>query len=141
VLAEGPFGSFTDAVRTRDRVALIAGGVGITPIRALLEEMPGQPGDLALIYRAVRQEDVIFRDELEQLARARGAALHYVVGEHGVPGNERLLSTDHLRALLPDLAEREVYLCGPRGMMRATEAAARRLGVPRARIHKDDFAF
>jgi len=52
-----------------------------------------------------------------------------------------LLSADHLRALLPDLAEREVYLCGPRGMMRAAETAARRLGVPRARIHKDDFAY
>jgi predicted ferric reductase len=141
VLVEGPFGSFTDAVRTRDRVALIAGGVGITPIRALLEEMPGRTDDLALIYRATRAEDVLFRDELERLARARGVALHYVIGEHRAPGNERLLSAEHLRALLPDLAEREVYLCGPRGMMRATEAAARRLGVPRARIHKDDFAF
>lgn len=140
VLAEGPFGSFTDAVRTRDRVALIAGGVGIAPMRALLEEMPGQSGDLALIYRATCQEDLIFRDELERLARTRGVVLHYVVGERRAPGNEHLLSANHLRTLLPDLAEREVYLCGPRGMMHATERAARRLGVPPARIHKDDFA-
>ena len=41
VIAEGPFGAFTSAARRRPRVALIAGGVGITPIRALLEEMPG----------------------------------------------------------------------------------------------------
>jgi len=141
VLVEGPFGHFTEAARTRDRVALIAGGVGITPIRALLEEMPGRPGDLALIYRATRAEDVLFREELELLARTRGVALHYVVGERRTPGNEHLFSADHLRALLPDLAERDVYLCGPHAMMRATEATARRLGVPRARIHKDDFAF
>jgi ferredoxin-NADP reductase len=94
--------------------------------------MPGRPGDLALIYRAIREEDLLFREELERLARARGVALHYVIGDHGAPGNERLLSADHLRALLPDLAERAVYLCGPREMMRATEAAARHLGVPRA---------
>jgi len=141
VLIKGPFGHFTEAARTRDRVALIAGGVGITPIRALLEEMPGRPGDLALIYRATRAEDVLFREELERLARTRGVALHYVVGERRTPGNEHLFSADHLCALLPDLAERDVYLCGPHAMMRATEATVRRLGVPRARIHKDDFAF
>ena len=141
VLAEGPFGHFTDAERTRDKVVLIAGGVGIAPIRALLEEMPGRRGELALIYRATHAQDVLFWEELERLAQARGITLHYVVGDRRAPGNEHLLSAAHLQALVPDLAEREVYLCGPHGMMRATETAVRHLGVSRARIHKDDFAF
>src|SRR5436190_9446628 len=78
VIVEGPFGVFTAAVRRRERVVLIAGGIGITPIRALLEEMPGHPGDLALIYRVLRDDELVFRDELDALARERGITLHYV---------------------------------------------------------------
>jgi predicted ferric reductase len=137
VIAEGPFGSFTDEARTRERVALIAGGVGITPIRALLEEMHG---DLALIYRVVREEDLIFRDELEALAQRRGIALHYVLGDHRTPGNERLMSAPHLRELLPDIAGREVYLCGPPAMMKILERNVRRAGVDAHHIHIDRFA-
>ena len=58
VVAEGPFGVFTEAARRREKVVLIAGGIGITPIRALMEDMSG---DVIVIYRVVREEDVIFR--------------------------------------------------------------------------------
>ena len=78
VIAEGPFGAFTTAARRRPRVALIAGGVGITPVRALLEDMPGAPGEIAVVYRARRAEDVILRAELDALAGRRGAEVHYV---------------------------------------------------------------
>jgi len=139
VVAEGPFGVFTDAARRRDKVALIAGGIGITPIRAMVEDMP--PGlDIALIYRVVRAEDVVFRHELDALARARGVALAYVVGGHtGAEGAYRL-SPEHLRELVPDIADREVYVCGPPAMMRVAEANLRRVGVPRAAIHMERFA-
>ncbi len=139
VVAEGPFGVFTDAARRRDKVALIAGGIGITPIRALVEDMP--PGlDIALIYRVVRAEDLVFSHELDALARERGVALAYVVGGHtGAEGAYRL-SPDHLRELVPDIAEREVYVCGPPAMMRVAEANLRRAGVPRAAIHSERFA-
>ena len=69
VVAEGPFGTFTELVRRREKVVLIAGGIGITPIRALLEEMTG---DVIVLYRVMRDDDIIFRDELEELADARG---------------------------------------------------------------------
>lgn len=137
VLAEGPFGVFTGAVRRRERVALIAGGIGITPIRALLEELPG---NLALIYRVMRDEDLIFRAELEALARDRGIALHYVVGDHHGPAGAFLLSPAHLRQMLPDIAEREVYLCGPPVMMRVVTANLRRAQVLPAHIHTEVFA-
>jgi predicted ferric reductase len=138
VIAEGPFGSFTDDARSRVDAALIAGGVGITPIRALLEEMSG---DLTLIYRASREEDLIFRSELEALARERGITIHYVIGSRRKPGNEHLLSASHLRRLIPDIARRDVYLCGPPAMMRAIRTAAKRAGVPSQHIHSDQFAF
>ena len=83
VIAEGPFGSFTPPARRRPRVALIAGGVGITPIRALLEDMPGEPGDIAVVYRALRagRRDPARRARRAR-ARRRGAELHYVLGDH-----------------------------------------------------------
>ena len=61
--------------RRRRKVLLIAGGVGITPLRALFETLPAAPGDLTLIYRVSSMRDVVFRRELEQLAERRGAGL------------------------------------------------------------------
>ena len=137
VIAEGPFGVFTDAVRRRDKALLIAGGIGITPIRSLLDEMHG---DVAVIYRVVREEDVVFRDELDDLAERRGVALSYVVGDHAAPGGDRLLSPEHLRELVPDVVEREVFLCGPPAMTNVIEKSVRRAGVPRPYVHVERFA-
>ena len=72
VMVEGPYGILTDVKRTKPGVLLIAGGIGITPLRALLEALPARPGDITLLYRARRPQDVLFRDELEILARRRG---------------------------------------------------------------------
>lgn len=138
VVIEGPFGSFTEETRTLPRVALIAGGVGITPIRALIEEMSG---DLILIYRATREEELIFRDEIDELARERGITIHYIVGDRRVPGNEHILSAIHLCKLVPDIAHREIYLCGPQGMMRTIRENLRLVGVPGPNIHSDEFAY
>jgi predicted ferric reductase len=141
VIAEGPFGSFTAAVRRNRRVAMIAGGVGITPIRALLEELPAAPGELALIYRVVREEDALFLSELRAIAEQRRVSIHLLVGDHREPQGRRLLSPENLRRLIPDLARRDVYLCGPDGMAAATAASLRRVGVPRKQIHVERFAF
>jgi ferredoxin-NADP reductase len=137
VVAEGPFGSFTEQSRLRERVALMAGGVGITPIRALLEEMSG---DLVLIYRVMSVDDIIFREELERLARKRGFRIHFVVGDHRAPGNENLMTAEHLRQLIPDLPDRDVYLCGPPAMLQVLEQQVRWTGVPARHIHVDRFA-
>ncbi|GAC1521880.1 MAG: ferric reductase-like transmembrane domain-containing protein [Chloroflexota bacterium] len=138
VLGVGPFGLFTDAVRRRQRVALIAGGVGITPIRALLEDMAG---DIVLIYRVASHHDVVFREEIEQLAGDRGITLHVVTGNHTEPGADRLMSPEHLRELVPDIANRELYVCGPPAMAGMVGLNARRAGVPQKYIHTEAFAF
>ncbi len=137
VLAEGPFGVFTAALRRRERVALIAGGIGITPLRAMLEEMQG---DVALIYRVVREEEIVFRAELDALARERGVVVYYVVGDHRGPEGAHLLSTAHLRQMLPDIAEREIYICGPPAMMEAAKRSVLSANVPRSAIHTERFA-
>jgi predicted ferric reductase len=137
VVAEGPLGTFTDAVRTSDKVVLIAGGIGITPVRALAERMEG---DVVVLYRVLREEDAVLRDELEELAAGRGIALHVVAGDHATDEGARLLSPQHLRELVPDLAERDVYVCGPPAMTAAIERSVHDSGIPRRRVHIERFA-
>ena len=136
VIVEGPGGALTSGARRRPRVALIAGGVGITPVRALLEDMPGGPGDIAVIYRTASADDVLFRDELDELSRRRGADLHYVVGE---PAGNGAPTAEDLRALVPDIAERDVFVCGPSAMTQATRASLRRAGVASGQIVTEGF--
>ena len=142
VVVEGPYGILTDVRRTKPGVALIAGGIGITPLRALIEALPATPGDLTLLYRASRPADLVFVDELDTLSRARGFAIHYLIGRRGTPG----MPTDPLDArglitLVPDLLERDVYVCAPAPLMRSVESALKRLGVPRRQIHAERFAY
>jgi predicted ferric reductase len=136
VFAEGPFGVFTERARRREKALLIAGGIGITPVRALLETMPG---DVVVLYRAIAEQDVIFRDELDNIAAARDTTVHYVLGDHRGGGAD-LLSSAHLKALVPDIEERDVFLCGPSAMTDVLEHNVRGAHVPRRQIHTERFA-
>ena len=136
VVAEGPLGVFTDDLRRRDKAVLIAGGIGITPIRALLERMHG---DTVVLYRVISDTEVIFRDELERLVTDGRATVHFVVGDHRGDGRD-LLSPSHLLELVPDIAERDVFLCGPPAMIDAIHKNLRRAHVPRRHVHTERFA-
>ncbi|WP_083949933.1 ferredoxin reductase family protein [Herbidospora yilanensis] len=134
VWAEGPYGALTAARSRSSRILLIAGGVGISPLRALFESMPGQ---VTLLYLARTVEDLVLRGELDAIAAARGARVHYTVNEDlTVPLTGRSLS----RAI-PDLADHDVFVCGPRGMTRKALHALRRAGVPKRQIHLENFDF
>ena len=136
VLAEGPYGAMTAQRRTRRNVLLVAGGVGITPMRALFETMPLEPDqDLLLLYRARSEQDLIFKDELDRIARDRGARVHYLVGD-GVP-----MTTKAFRMMVPDLTRRDVYLCGPPGLSAAVRDALHGAGLPETQLHEERFAF
>jgi ferredoxin-NADP reductase len=122
-------------------VTLIAGGIGIAPIRALLESLPARPGDLTLVFRASHHDDLVFRRELDLLADRRGARVHYVVGHRR--GNPVLdpLDTRAIVRLVPDIAAHDVYLCGPNGFMDSVEHHLRDLGVPAQHVHAERFAY
>jgi ferredoxin-NADP reductase/DMSO/TMAO reductase YedYZ heme-binding membrane subunit len=141
IIAEGPYGAFTPAVTGR-RVLLIAGGVGITPIRAMFAALPKrmQADGITLLYRASHPRDVVFSRELNAIAADRDAALHYLIGSREELGFDPL-DTGHLQAVVPGLHHCEAYVCGPAGM---TEAAVKSLadaGIPRRRIHRESFDF
>jgi ferredoxin-NADP reductase len=137
VVAERPYGSVTSARRTHRDVVLIAGGVGTTPMRTLFETLPLRPGeDLLLLYRARSAGEVLFRDELDQIAWRRGARVLYLLGK-----DRELLSARMLRRTIPDIGRRDVYLCGPPGLSAAVRGALRAAGLPPDQLHEERFSF
>jgi predicted ferric reductase len=141
IFIEGPYGAVTGARRRRGRVLLIAGGIGITPLRALLEEMPDGQG-ITLLYRASDWNDVVFREELEVITRNRNVTLHYLVGERR--SHHRVtdpLAPDALGLIVPDIRHRDVFVCGPTAMMDAVRRSLRRLRVPSRQIHMERFNY
>ncbi|HZU72022.1 MAG TPA: ferredoxin reductase family protein [Acidimicrobiales bacterium] len=136
VAIEGPYGAFTRHSRTGDRVLLVAAGVGVTPVRALLEDLPAGV-DVEVVLRASRPEDLVLRDEVAALVKARRGRLHQLVGDrHTVRTDAAALST-----LVPDLHQRDAYVCGPDGFSDRLVAALRAAGTPAEQIHREEFAF
>ena len=140
VIAEGPYGAMTAARRRRRKVLLIAGGVGVTPLRALFQSLPAEDGDLTFLYRAGAELDVVFRDELKLIAEKRRARLHIVIGHRKDLGYDPL-SAKNLRHNVPDLAHHDVFVCGPAGMTASVATALRAAKVPRRHIHTESFEF
>ncbi|MFF4357935.1 ferric reductase-like transmembrane domain-containing protein [Streptomyces sp. NPDC001604] len=134
VWAEGPYGSLTQDRQTAQKSLLIAGGVGITPLRALFETLPGE---VTLLYRARTAEDLALGGELEAIARWRGAKVLYAL--NGPDGRRPSLTAQSLRASFPDLVGHDVYICGPHGFARELYEELRTAGVPDRRIHHESF--
>ncbi|MFI2643652.1 ferric reductase-like transmembrane domain-containing protein [Streptomyces sp. NPDC018610] len=134
VWAEGPYGSMTADRRASHRSLLIAAGVGVTPLRALFETLPGE---VTLLYRARTAEDLALGGELEAIARWRGARVLYAL--NGPHGERPALTVESLRAAVTDLAGHDVYLCGPHAFAQDLYAVLRAAGVPDRRIHHESF--
>jgi len=139
VMAEGPYGAFTRHRRVRRKVLLIAGGIGIAPVRALFEALPGRSGDLTLLYRSSGEHEIVFSRELDELAEERDAAVHYILGPRSQQPDP--LGRAHLLELVPDLRQHEVFVCGPSGMTLHAVASLEAAGVPRRHIHTEGFAY
>jgi ferredoxin-NADP reductase len=141
VFAEGPYGTFTAQRRTQRRVALIAGGIGITPLRALVETLPCKPGDITLLYRAATDRDVAFRKELAAIADRRGIDVRILVGTDIGDDQTDQLGIPALRKHIPDIAQRDVFVCGPPAMLDAVRRRLVALRVPQKQIHYERFEY
>ena len=138
VFLEGPYGAFTAGRSSRKHVVLIGGGVGITPIRALMEEFR-EGVQLDVIFRASRSEDLVLREEMDYLAAQSEGSIrvHYLVGSRKIhPMDARTL-----KALVPRFADSDIYICGPGPLVETVREAAKDLGVPKNRFHDEAFAF
>ena len=136
VAIEGPYGAFTHHARYHDRVLLVAAGVGATPVRALLDDLPRHV-DVVAILRGRAEHDLVLRDEIARLVSERGGRLHEVVG----PRSQAPLDAPALRDLVPDITARDLFVCGPSGFMKTLVSDAQSLGVPDRQIHYEDFTF
>ncbi|HYU86655.1 MAG TPA: ferredoxin reductase family protein [Kribbellaceae bacterium] len=140
---EGPFGRLSGRARTRRRVALIGAGVGMAPLRALAEGLDYAPGEAVLLQRFTDRP--LYERELGVLARERGLQVGWL------PGHRRTADSwlpagagfaDDVAALrwwVPDVAGRDVYICGPEEWTESVRRAALAAGVPDENLHIEYF--
>ena len=141
VMVEGPFGHFTAERCQSLKALLVAGGIGITPIRCLAEELAGRGVDVRVVYSCRRERDFALRDELERLESSLGVEVDFLVDEKRQRRQTDWFRAGNLRRLVPDVAERELYLCGPDGLTRELLRSADQLRIPGSRIHTEAFRF
>ena len=141
---EGPYGRLSSRARTRPRVLLAGAGVGITPIRALAEGLAYAPGDAVLLQRCTDRP--LFKAELDVLARERGLQTLALPGRRTSPDSVfgPVAGPDELAALrfwVPDVAERDVFLCGPTAWTDGVERLLAAAGVPADHVHTESFGW
>jgi len=139
VWAQGPYGTLTADRAGSASVALIAGGSGVAPLRALLEDLRPEHSPV-LLLRVSRGQDAWFVEELQDLLTQRGGALHVIAGRRGQLGYDPFAASS-LQALIPNLDGREVFVCGPAAMSQAVNKGLRASGVPRRSIHIERYTF
>jgi len=140
VLAEGPYGTFTAKKHAGRPTLFIAGGIGITPIRAMLDESRSRSRS-TLLYRVNTPEDVVFAKELDDIATRKGVDVHLLTGLDIGDDQTDQLGIPAITRLVPDVAERECFVCGPPAMIEAVRRRLRAIGVPDAAVHFERFEF
>ena len=140
VIAEGPLGRFHHDSRVGRGLVLIGAGVGITPIRAMLEDERAQRGECTVILRASTYLEAPLLQEIRMLAAQRGAALYEVIGPRG-EGWSTQDGPASLSQIVPNLGSCDVFVCGPEAWSARVKADARRHGVPKTAIHAEEFAW
>ena len=142
VLIEGPYGVFTASRCKNDKILMIAGGIGITPIRSLSEQLAKMGRNISVLYSSRKMASTALAPELDHLAAVMpNFKIQYVISDDPAwKGLKGKLTKEMLQNLVPDVPSRDIFLCGPPLMMRATIANLRSLGVPKAQIHYELFS-
>jgi ferredoxin-NADP reductase len=141
----GPSGMFTFTGEEADSIVLLSGGVGITPMMAVLRYLSDivWPGDIYFVYSAHESADYVFRQEIEWLER-RNDKLRVIATMRRSPGTEwsgpeGRITKELLQQSVPDLVNRRIHVCGPPGMMASMKTMLADLGVPAANVHSEAF--
>ncbi|MCU1424608.1 MAG: oxidoreductase [Microbacteriaceae bacterium] len=141
---EGPYGVFTDAARTSPRMAVVVAGIGITPVRALLESSTLLPGEATILLRASGPDETYLWHEVQQLATEKGATLYTMIGPRS-PRSPAWMSAGEadrgvtLTSAFPHLLDSDLYICGPTPWLDLVEADARAAGLSAHQLHTERF--
>lgn len=144
VWVDGPYGSFTPVAASLQPLLLVAGGIGIAPMRCILLTLADRREErhVILIYAAHDESRVAFREELDALRSRLHLKIVYVYEEPpaGWTGERGFITTDLLsRTLGQEAATAECFVCGPIPMMDAVDASLRAVGVDASAIHTERF--
>ena len=141
-----PSGRFTFTGDESTSIALIGGGVGVTPMMSVARYLTKRSWrhDIYFVFAGRSKADIIFREELEYLQRRYpNFQVIYFVSElvddgdkHYVKGR---ITREVLEARIPDLPTRRVHICGPPPMMNAVKAMLTEIGVPADKIRTEVF--
>lgn len=147
LLVEGPYGVFTKNLSQKNKVLLIAGGIGITPIRGIIEDLAKMGKDVVLLYANKTIDDTALRSELEDLSNQYKFPIHYVLSNLKseifnlqFPMHPGYVDKILIHKYVRDLSEREVYLCGPPPMMTAVIKTLIELGIQKKYIYYEKFS-
>lgn len=140
VIIDGPLGIFTLKTAKKNKFLFLAGGIGITPLLALSEQLNIQKADVILLYGCKTKTDTAFKQELSALNLKQ-----YIILSQESPLGEDFLcgriTGEKIKQLVPDFLSREVYLCGPEAMMKAVLADLKTLGFPKQQVHFEKFNY
>jgi predicted ferric reductase len=146
VLFEGPYGRLSPRARSRRGVALIGAGVGITPLRSLAEGLRPGPGSCVVLHRWTSEP--LFLDEFAALGREYGVNVLDLPGHRRHDGSWLPMGVDDrvddlaaLRYWVPDIAERDVFVCGPEVWTALVRTTLLRAGLPEDRLHLETFGW
>lgn len=142
VIIDGPLGLFIETRSTRDKYLFIGGGIGITPLRSMIESLSSKKKDMVLLCGSRTEKDIAFKQEFENLCKdCPSISIHNVLGTP-TPGYESgFIDKEKIVRLVPDFYTREVFLCGPPPMMKATVENLKGLGFSEDHIHYEKFSF
>ena len=141
VILDGPLGVFTVKQAKKTKFLLLAGGIGITPIRALAEQLAIQKTDATILYGCKTETDIVFKNELTNLNIKHFFLLSQTKNQakdNFLPGR---ISAEKIKLLVPDFLGREVYLCGPNNMIQGLLTDLRALNIPKNQIHYEKFNY
>ncbi len=135
-------GDFTLPANPETKIAFLAGGIGITPFRSMLQYLLDrkEARPIIVLYGTESQHDIAYRDVLDAARRELGIRTVHAVARGAERGQYSGYIDDRLvRAAIPDYLERTFYISGPQAMVKALRAKLRAMGVRRSKIKVDYF--
>lgn len=135
-------GDFTLPTDPDARLAFLAGGIGITPFRSMLQYLldRGEARPIVVLYGNERVEDIAYRNVLDAAYRQLGIRTIYAVTQDAEPGQYRgFIDARLVRQAIPDYRSRTFYISGPQAMVKTLRRMLRTMGVQRSRIKVDFF--